>query len=102
MEQICAVFELEATPFRARSVCRARNEEENGVKNTRQPEGTSEAVHPRRVRDISVRYSAPVFGCRILERERRNYCEIPFNEVSPSDFVSLRASSKSYANPSRV
>lgn len=44
-EQICAVFfKLEATPFRARSICRARNEEENGVKNTRQPEGTSEAA----------------------------------------------------------
>lgn len=44
-EQICAVFfKLEATPFRARSICRARNDEENGVKNTRQPEGTSEAA----------------------------------------------------------
>lgn len=44
-EQICAVFfKLEATPFRARSICRARNEEENGIKNTRQPEGTSEAA----------------------------------------------------------
>lgn len=44
-EQICAVFfKLEATPFRARSICRARNDEENGVKNTRQPKGTSEAA----------------------------------------------------------
>lgn len=54
---------FEATP------CRARDEEKNGVKNTRQPEGTSEAAYPRRVRDIrSVRYSAPVFA--ILEKER--------------------------------
>lgn len=60
---------FEATPFRARSICRARDEEKNGVKNTRQPEGTSEAAYPHRVRDIrSVRYSAPVFA--ILEKER--------------------------------
>lgn len=93
-EQICAVFfKLEATPFRARSICRARNDEENGVKNTRQPEGTSEAA--------SVIYDPYDTRLQFSAAESSREKEIIAKSPLTKSLLGL-ASGKSYANPCQL